>query len=268
MLRLRLCLFLALLTPLLGAPLLGAPLLGAPLRAGDGPAVATFTVDGVKLRYFTEGQGEPIVLIHGLNASAELNWKLPGIVATLAKKHQVIALDLPGHGGSDKPESDEAYGVQMAEDVRALLEHLKIKKAHVVGYSLGGMVALKLAVLHPDCVRSVVLGGMGWLKADGAVQQVWERAASREGGRAPKACIRGISKLAITENELKAVRVPVTVIVGDRDPVKRLYVEPLRAARNDWPVIEIEGAGHINCIIKKQFTEELQKALARHAAPS
>ena len=223
-------------------------------------AADTFTVNGVKIRYVIEGQGESVVLIHGLHASAELNWKVPGILGILAKDHRVIAIDLPGHGGSDKPETEEAYGAQMAEDVLALLDHLKIKKAHIVGYSLGGMVALKFIALHADRVQSGVLGGMGWLKDGGALQQVWERMAARDGGRTPAACIRSIGKLAITDAELKAIQTPMTIIVGDRDPVKQLYVTPLQSVRKDWPVIEIEDAGHVNCIFKKAFADALTKA--------
>ena len=81
------------------------------------------------------------MLIHGLYASAMINWQLPGVVGMLAPNYRVIALDLPGHGASDKPEDKAAYGVQMVEDVRQLLDHLKIKrKTHIVGYSLGGMI--------------------------------------------------------------------------------------------------------------------------------
>ena len=79
----------------------------------------------------------------------------------------MIALDLPGHGGSDKPEKPEAYGPQMAEDVVLLMDHLKIKKAHIVGYSLGGMITVKLLTLHPDRVLSATVGGMGWVQDGG-----------------------------------------------------------------------------------------------------
>ena len=78
---------------------------------------AFLNVDGVKIHYSVEGTGEPVVLIHGLYSSIEMNWRWPGTLAAIAKDHQVIALDLPGHGASDKPEDASAYGAQMAEDV-------------------------------------------------------------------------------------------------------------------------------------------------------
>ena len=96
-----------------------------------------------------------MVLIHGLYSSADINWRLPGTIKTLAQSHQVISMDLRGHGHSAKPKEESAYGIEMARDVVRLLDHLKIKKAHIVGYSLGGMIAMKLATEHPDRVRSL-----------------------------------------------------------------------------------------------------------------
>jgi pimeloyl-ACP methyl ester carboxylesterase len=174
-------------------------------------------------------------------------------------------LDLPGHGESDKPENEAAYGVQMVEDVRLLLDHLKIRKAHVVGYSLGGMVTAKFLTMHQDRVRSAILGGMGWLRQGSGLQKIWERMPAREGVRAPAACVRSFGKLAVTEPQLKAIRVPVEIIVGDRDPVRRLYVTPLQSVRPDWPVVEIPDAGHIICIMKPQFKAEIKKWLDAHA---
>src|SRR5205085_10068627 len=133
------------------------------------------------------------------------------------------------------------------------------EQAHIVGYSLGGMVALKLTVRHPQRIRSLTLGGMGWLREGSALQGIWQRAPSRSGARTPAACVRSIGELAVTEAEVKALRVPTTVLVGDRDPVRQLYVVPLQNIRPDWPVSLIAGAGHLNCIIKNQFKEDLKK---------
>jgi pimeloyl-ACP methyl ester carboxylesterase len=68
----------------------------------------------------------------------------------------------------------------------------------------------------------------------------------------------------VTKEELQAIRVPVVILVGDRDPTNRLYVAPLRQVRSDWESIEIEGAGHLNCVVKPQFKEELKRWLDRH----
>ena len=237
----------------------------AACRADDGPKMQTLEVKGVKLRYYSEGTGPAVVLIHGLHSSARINWQVNQVFADLAKSHQVIALDLPGHGASDKPEDEAAYGTQMVEDVVALMDHLKIDKAHVVGYSMGGMIALKLIVTHPDRVLSGTLGGMGWLRDGSRLQQFWERMPVRDGARTPGACSQSLGKLAVTEAELKAVKIPMAVFVGDRDPVKRLYVTPLQSVRNDWPVTEIPDAGHLNCIVKPEFRNGVTKWVEQQA---
>jgi pimeloyl-ACP methyl ester carboxylesterase len=239
--------------------------LAAPTRAADAPASRTFDARGVKLHYLIAGRGPAVVLIHGLHSSAEINWHLNGVLGELAKDHTVIAFDLPGHGRSDKPEGDEAYGLRLVEDVVMLLDELKIKQAQVVGYSLGGMVAMKLMVEHPERVSAGLLGGMGWLRDGSALQRFWDQLPSREGGRTPAAFVRNVSKLAVTEEEVKRIRIPVEIVVGDRDPVKRLYVVPLERIRPDWPVVEIEGAGHLSCIVKPPFRDAVAAWVRRNA---
>ena len=212
-----------------------------------------FDAKGVKIHFLIEGTGEPVVLIHGLDSSARMNWQMPGTIDALARDHQVIAVDLPGYGESDKPADPAAYGEQWVDDVILLLDHLNIRKAHIVGYSMGGMVALKLIAEHPERVISGTLGGAGWLREDSILQRIWTHMRSTGA--------RSISELALTADQLKAIQIPVEILVGDRDPMKKLYVEPLESVRSDWRVIEIEGAGHLNCIVKKQFIDELEKWL-------
>jgi pimeloyl-ACP methyl ester carboxylesterase len=235
--------------------------------AVDRPESATFSAKGVNIHYLIQGQGQPVVLIHGLHASAEMNWNLPGVMAELAKDHQVIAIDMPGHGRSDKPTDDKAYGKEIVEDVLLLLDHLKIKRAHIVGYSLGGMVAMKFLSTHPDRALSGTIGGMGWLRDGSALQDIWQKAPERDGSRTPSAFIHTIGHLALTKDELLGIKVPVKIIVGDRDPVKRLYIVPLQAARSDWPVAEIPDSGHINCILKSQFRDEIAIWVRRNSKP-
>jgi pimeloyl-ACP methyl ester carboxylesterase len=229
---------------------------GSPLAAAE-PSSRTFDADGTRIHFLDQGKGEPVILIHGMHSSADINWRITGVFSDLARDHRVIAIDLPGHGRSDRPDKAEAYGLQLVKDVVLLLDYLKIEKAHVVGYSLGGMVAMKFVASHPERVLSATIGGMGWFRDGSALQKFWEQMPARPGSRTPPAFIRGVGKLALTEEELKKIDIPVEVLVGDRDPVKPLYVDPLRRKRKDWPVIEIEDAGHINCIIKKQFREDL-----------
>lgn len=120
-----------------------------------------FDSNGVKIRYVTVGTGEPVVLIHGWMGDSSMwgrdqagNTKLKG-----ADGFQVIALDCRGHGKSDKPHDPAKYGPEMAADVVRLLDHLKLEKAHLIGYSSGAFIAGKVAATHPERVLSVVYGG-------------------------------------------------------------------------------------------------------------
>jgi pimeloyl-ACP methyl ester carboxylesterase len=132
-------------------------LVPGPVDAAD----EVFDSNGVKIRYVTEGTGEAVVLIHGWMGDSSMwgqdqsgNTKLTG-----ADGFQLIALDCRGHGKSDKPHDPGKYGPEMAADVMRLLDHLKIEKAHLVGYSSGAFIAGKVAATHPERVLSVVYAG-------------------------------------------------------------------------------------------------------------
>ena len=127
------------------------------------------TDDGVEIAYLDEGEGEPVVLVHGFASTKEVNWLNPGWVATLTRAgRRAIALDNRGHGASTKLYDPAAYhSAIMAEDVRALLDHLDIPRADVMGYSMGARITAFLALAHPERVRSVVLGGLGSRLVDG-----------------------------------------------------------------------------------------------------
>jgi pimeloyl-ACP methyl ester carboxylesterase len=223
----------------------------------------SFEAKGVRLHYTIEGKGEPVVLIHGLNSSSRLNWGRPGVISLLSKNYQVIALDMPGHGESDKPETEEAYGDELVEDVVRLLDHLKIRRAHIVGYSMGGMIAMKLMARHQDRVISGLVCGMGWLQEGSIFQRFWGRLPAREGARVPPACARSLGELALSESEVRKITVPVQIIVGDRDPVKPFFVDSLARVRTDWPVVEIADAGHLSCVMKPQFKESIAEWLLK-----
>jgi pimeloyl-ACP methyl ester carboxylesterase len=128
----------------------------------------------VEIAYLDEGAGDPIMLVHGFASTKEVNWVDPSWVDTLTKAgRRVIALDNRGHGASSKLYDPAAYArATMAEDVRALLDHLAIERADVMGYSMGARITANLAIAHPSRVRSVVLGGIGKrLVSGGALPQ-------------------------------------------------------------------------------------------------
>src|SRR5215470_13599829 len=122
-----------------------------------------FRNDQIEIAYLDEGEGDPIALIHGFASTAAINWVHPGWVATLTKAgRRAIALDNRGHGASTKLYEPAAYhSATMAEDVRALLDHLGIARADVMGYSMGARISAFLALAHPQRVRSVIFGGLG-----------------------------------------------------------------------------------------------------------
>jgi pimeloyl-ACP methyl ester carboxylesterase len=232
----------------------------------DDLKIESFTANGVKIAYATRGKGDPVVLIHGWMSSAGVNWELPGISKDLAKDFQVIELDVRGHGLSDKPKKEDQYGLELVEDITRLLDHLKIKKAHLVGYSMGGMIAAKFVAKHPDRVRSVTLGGMGWVEDGGFGQKLFAQIGKNDANAEALAiCGRSLAKLALTKDEITAIKLPVTVLVGEKDIVKNLYVKPLQTVRKDWPVIEIKDGDHLNCILKPQFKDEIHKWLTKQS---
>jgi pimeloyl-ACP methyl ester carboxylesterase len=226
----------------------------------------TFDSDGCKISYIDEGQGTPVVLIHGWHASAELNWGLPGLIGALSKDYRVIAIDVRGHGRSDKPTDENEYGTNLVDDVERLLDHLKIKKAHIVGYSMGGIITANFVVKHPERVISSVLGGMGCMIVGRPAQLVFAQVGKNDSEPRPAIlCGRSLAKLALTDKEIKDIQVPVTILIGDDDRIiKRLYVEPTEELRSDWPVIEIADVGHMLCVAKPQFRDELLAALKKH----
>ena len=119
---------------------------------------------GVKIRYVMRGQGEPVILLHGFIFSAKSNWIDGGVFEALSQDYRVVALDLRGHGESGKPHDARSYGLEMINDVLRLMDHLKIERAHLIGYSLGGILALKLIEVAPERLLSLVLGGAGWVR--------------------------------------------------------------------------------------------------------
>jgi pimeloyl-ACP methyl ester carboxylesterase len=241
--------------------------LAEPAQLHAGPSAQFFDSNGVKICYAVQGQGQPVVLIHGWLSSALLNWELPGISAALAKDFQVIELDVRGHGFSGKPTNEEAYGPELVEDITRLLDHLKVQKAHIVGYSMGGIIAGNFIVKHPDRVLTGTLGGMGWLKKGGIAQWGFGQIGKNDpNAHAVAICGRSLSKLALTEDEIKSIKVPMTVLIGDKDDfVKNLYVDPLKPVRKDWAVVDIKGGDHLTCILKPQFRDEIAAWLKKNA---
>ncbi len=203
----------------------------------------SFASDGIEIAYLDEGEGEPILLIHGFASNLVTNWVDPGWVGTLvAAGRRVIAYDNRGHGRSVKFYDPAAYGAPlMAEDGRRLLDHLDIARADVLGYSMGARIATFLALAHPDRVRSLIVGGLGinmvrGIGGSGPIAKALEapriedvtndtartfRAfaeSTRSDLKALAACIRGPREKIVPER-LATIAVPTLVAVGSNDVI-------------------------------------------------
>src|SRR5262245_19161508 len=141
-------------------------LLLADLSPQPKPTTGYAPVNGVKMYYEVHGSGEPVVLLHGSFMTISNNWT--GWIGGFSKTRKVIAIEMQGHGRTADIKRDFSYE-NLADDVAALLDHLQIPSADLIGYSLGGGVAMMCAIRHPEKVRKVVsISGVmrqdGWVK--------------------------------------------------------------------------------------------------------
>ena len=230
----------------------------------------------VEIAYLDEGEGEPIVLIHGFASTKEVNWLLPGWFTTLTKAdRRAIALDNRGHGASTKLYDPADYHSEiMAEDVRALLDHLEIERADLMGYSMGSRIAAFLSVKHPARVRSAILGGLGIRLVEGvglpeSIAEALEAPTAadvkdstgrtfrvfaeqtRSDLRALAACIRG-SRQTLSRAEVAAIVAPVLVAVGTTDKVAGSAQE-LATLVPGARALDIPGRDHMLAVGDKVF---------------
>ncbi len=188
--------------------------------------------DGVKIHYLTLGdRGSWVVLIHGFTGSAEGNWFANGIAPALAEKHRVVALDCRGHGRSEKPSDPAMYGPSMTRDVVELMDRLEIGRAHVHGYSMGGMLMSQLLAEHPERFITATFGGSG----------VRETAEWR--GRVPEDRKRGDAGESDARSRLQASpqRDPDALAAVSKYPWKPGERARLDLTKVDIPVLAING---------------------------
>ena len=254
----------------------------------------------VRIHFTDEGSGPPVVLIHGFAVNADLNWRLPKITQALAADFRVVSMDTRGHGLSGKPHDPAAYGVAMVGDVVNVLDHLGLERAHVVGYSLGGFIALKMATLHPDRLLSASVLGAGWERVGNStfLDAISKLAADLEAGRAigplsghlgaerrrpsffhtawvmlmtkyfndPHALIgviKGTLGLAVTEEALRAIPIPVSAICGSEDPLLE-GARLMEGVVPDYSLTVISGADHVQAPRRAELREALSAFLHAH----
>ena len=137
------------------------------LSAQQPPTTGYAPVNGLKMYYEIHGSGDPVVLLHGAFMTITNNWT--GWIGELSKSRKVIAVELQGHGRTADIDRDMS-SANLADDVAALLDHLKIPSADVIGYSMSGGVAMQCAIRHPEKVRKVVVIST-MFRRDGGVKE-------------------------------------------------------------------------------------------------
>ncbi|WP_406604332.1 alpha/beta fold hydrolase [Bartonella gliris] len=246
-----------------------------------------FEYDGLRFAYREEGQGEPVLLIHGFGSSARVNWYATGWFRTLTETgYRVIALDNRGHGDSAKSYDPSFYTLQaMASDAMRLLQHLELSKAHVMGYSMGARISAFMALLYPQYVHSVVFGGLGIGMVTGAGN--WEPVAeallaedistitnprglmfrkfadqTKSDKRALAACII-TSKQELTASEVYRIKQPALVAVGSLDEIGG-EAEPLAALLPHGEALTILGRDHMLTVGDKTYKKGVIDFLSRY----
>jgi len=232
--------------------------------------------DGVKLAFERIGTGNPVLLVHGFGSSREQNWKSTGWYRSLTEAgHSVVAMDCRGHGQSDKPHDEASYGhARMAEDVIAVMDAAGLSAVHLVGYSMGGFIGIRVLARFPARVLSLSLGGVGEhyltgrnVSSEGSRQVIAEALLTEDKagitdprGRlfrdfadqpgkdrfALAACMRAMSP-ALPAAALSQLKAPVLVFCGEKDHIAG-PAPALAAAFAHGVAATIPGRDHMSAV--------------------
>ena len=232
--------------------------------------------DGVRLAYETAGGGShAIVLVHGFASDRNQNWKNVGWYETLTGAgRRVVAMDCRGHGMSDKPHDDGAYGDKMVSDILAVMDAAGLRRADVMGYSMGGILSVGLLMTHPERIARAVLAGIGETyfaskshrrgiadalrAADPSsitdpTQKAF-RAFASQGGKdllALAACMSA-DRTMYAREQLKTCRRPVLVVDGSKD-TQSGAPEPLAQAFLDGRAVVVPDRDHMTAVGDKVY---------------
>jgi CubicO group peptidase (beta-lactamase class C family)/pimeloyl-ACP methyl ester carboxylesterase len=267
--------------------------------AGAQPSDQFFDSNGVRVRYLVVGQGEPVVLVHPFATSAEI-WA--DVTRGLSGSYRVIAMDCRGHGRSDKPHDPSQYGIEMVNDVMRLLDHLQIARAAVVGYSMGGSIAMKLLAEHPDRIRVAVIGGSlgfsrdesehdetprlgpnllsgmplseamvesappGWPKPGPEQREMMKRMDAGQDPVALGAETVSHQGLWVEDQQLRAISVPTLILHGGDD--RPAFFEKARQRFPNLQFRSIEGVGHGPALQSPEFLRDVRDFLDQHRSSS
>jgi pimeloyl-ACP methyl ester carboxylesterase len=239
-----------------------------------------FESDGVPIRYRVQGDGPPVVLVHGFMSTLDV-WTDSGVFEALSKNYRVVALDCRGHGLSGKPHEPSDYGDQMAGDIRNLLDHLDIQKAHLIGYSMGSRLTGLFLVSWPDRLITATLGASpprrNWdesqeERAKRFIEIVRQRAATadEEDGQdfeALAAIPASWESQVVSDQLLAANQIPVLAIVGSEDP-RVDGMKDVGGILSNMELVIVDGATHdgeTGLSRRPEFLEAIQGFLNRNS---
>ncbi len=236
---------------------------------------------GVEIAYTDYGSGVPVIFLHGLRTNYGKSLVVAGDF--LSDRFRIIGVDQRGRGLSGKPHDIAAYGKNFVTDILGLMDKLGLPRAHIVGHSMGGIVALNLAVHHPDRVYSVTSIGnglftegelslIGWLIT--AQYRVQEPLYSLFGIEAKQpammevvdkkaiiASARSLAALALSEDEARSLSVPVFAVRGGPEDDPRDTVERLAGVNPAAVSMRLEEEDHMSLIYSEIFLENLRAFL-------
>ena len=237
-----------------------------------------FSSNGVAIHYDVAGEGAPVLLVHGFASNARANWVDTGWVTALTKAgRMVITFDHRGHGLSEKLYDPVLYTTShMAEDARALLDHLGIPRSDVMGYSMGARVSALLAIDHPERVGKLILAGLAENMINGVggaleiaaaleaerLEDVTDRGsrafrifadATKSDRKALAACIR-TSRQKLAAEDLATITAPTLIVVGSTDDIAG-RPEPLQAVIPNSEVLVIPDRDHMRTVGDRRYKE-------------
>ena len=247
----------------------------------------SFHNGAVEIAYLDEGEGDPVILVHGFASSKNVNWVYPTWVSDLKKDgRRVIALDNRGHGDSAKLYDAAQYEIAvMADDVIALMDHLNLARADVMGYSLGSRMTAILALKKPERLRSAILGGIGIGLIEGggpgenvalaleapSLEDVTDPVGrtfrafadqTRSDRRALAACLRGSRRLMTREETAAISGVPVLIAVGSNDEIAG-SAQALGRVILGSEVLDIPNRDHMRAVGDKVYKSGVSDFLSR-----
>ncbi|MDP9140559.1 MAG: alpha/beta fold hydrolase [Pseudomonadota bacterium] len=244
---------------------------------------AVYESEGAELAYTDNGSGDTVIILHGFDGAFEP--ALTPLAERLSPSFRVIGIDQRGHGRSDKPHGEDAYGKHLATDVLKLMDHLGIPTAHLIGHSMGGIVALNLAANYPERFHSAVTIGnglftraelklIGWLIKG---KFAWARVKAFVGinGESPRPehdsvalllLVGSLHELTVSEEQAAAIKVPLMGMRGGPDDDPSDTVEQLAQVNPAVEMIRIESEDHLSTLKCETCLTALEVFLIRHSA--